>query len=111
MISYPYFLSLLNRIQITSFVNAQKLSKTPTSDVGVAKLITPEEMANPNCDELSMMTYLSQFPKAQLKPGAPIKPKTPKWVQTIQTCLYLLKMIIRSKTPKWVQTIEMCLYL
>ena len=30
-------------------------------------------MCNPNVDELSMMTYLSQFPEAQLKPGAPIK--------------------------------------
>ena len=30
-------------------------------------------MINPNVDELSMMTYLSQFPEAQLKPGAPIK--------------------------------------
>ena len=30
-------------------------------------------MVNPNVDELSMMTYLSQFPDAKLKPGAPIK--------------------------------------
>lgn len=30
-------------------------------------------MCNPNVDELSMMTYLSQFPEASLKPGAPIK--------------------------------------
>lgn len=26
-------------------------------------------------DEQSVMTYLSQFPKAKLKPGAPLKPK------------------------------------
>ena len=30
-------------------------------------------MVNPHVDELSMMTYLSQFPEAKLKPGAPIK--------------------------------------
>lgn len=32
-------------------------------------------MVNPKVDELSMMTYVSQFPDAKLKPGAPIKPK------------------------------------
>ena len=30
-------------------------------------------MVNPHIDELSMMTYLSQFPEAELKEGAPIK--------------------------------------
>jgi len=33
-------------------------------------------MCNPKVDELSMMTYLSQFPNAKLKPGAPLRPKT-----------------------------------
>lgn len=32
-------------------------------------------MINPQVDEQSMMTYLSQYPNAQLKPGAPVKPK------------------------------------
>ncbi len=32
-------------------------------------------MVNPNADELSMMTYLSQYPDAKLKPGAPINKK------------------------------------
>ena len=32
-------------------------------------------MVNPHVDELSMMTYLSQFPDAKLKPGAPISKK------------------------------------
>ena len=35
-------------------------------------------MVNPHVDELSMMTYLSQFPDAELKPGAPIKVKVHK---------------------------------
>lgn len=30
---------------------------------------------DPDVDEHSVMTYLSQFPKAKLKPGAPVKPK------------------------------------
>ena len=32
-------------------------------------------MVNPHIDDLSMMTYLSQFPDAKLKPGAPISKK------------------------------------
>lgn len=30
---------------------------------------------DPNVDEHSVMTYLSQFPKAKLKPGAPVRSK------------------------------------
>lgn len=30
---------------------------------------------HPDVDEHSVMTYLSQFPKAKLKPGAPLRPK------------------------------------
>ena len=40
------------------------------------KVIAPEEIVDPNVDEHSVMTYLSQFPKAKLKPGAPVRPKT-----------------------------------
>ena len=36
------------------------------------QVLEPKDMCNPNVDELSMMTYLSQFPEASLKPGAPI---------------------------------------
>ncbi|CAF2157131.1 unnamed protein product [Rotaria magnacalcarata] len=44
--------------------------------LGIPQLIQPHEMLNPKVDEQSMMTYLSQYPKANLKPGAPIRPKT-----------------------------------
>jgi len=44
--------------------------------LGCAQVIAPEEITNPDVDELSVMTYLSQFPKAVLKPGAPLRPKT-----------------------------------
>ena len=37
------------------------------------QVLLPEEITNPNVDELSVMTYLSGFTDAQLKPGAPIK--------------------------------------
>ena len=37
------------------------------------QVLQPEDMVNPKVDELSMMTYLSMFPEAKLKEGAPIK--------------------------------------
>ena len=39
-------------------------------------MIAPAEMNDPKVDELSMMTYLSQYPNAKIKSGAPLKPKT-----------------------------------
>lgn len=44
--------------------------------LGVRQLIKPDEMINPNIDEQSMMTYLSQYPSSKLKQGAPIRPRT-----------------------------------
>ncbi|XP_076762357.1 filamin-A-like isoform X2 [Xylocopa sonorina] len=44
--------------------------------LNIPQLIKPEEMVNPNIDEMSMMTYLSQYPNAELKPGAPLRPRT-----------------------------------
>ncbi|KAL6482814.1 hypothetical protein MHYP_G00076860 [Metynnis hypsauchen] len=44
--------------------------------LGVPQLIAPEEILDPGVDERSVMTYLSLFPKAKLKPGAPLKSKT-----------------------------------
>ncbi|XP_045034750.1 filamin-A isoform X2 [Daphnia magna] len=41
----------------------------------IPQLVKPEEMVNPNVDELSMMTYLSQYPNAKLQPNAPLRPK------------------------------------
>ena len=41
--------------------------------LGVAQLLTPEELVNPKVDELSMMTYLAQFRKAKVREGAPIQ--------------------------------------
>ncbi|XP_017847553.1 filamin-A isoform X2 [Drosophila busckii] len=44
--------------------------------LNVRQLIKPEELVNPNVDEQSMMTYLSQYPNSKLKSGAPLRPKT-----------------------------------
>ena len=44
--------------------------------LGIPQLIQPHEMVNPQVDEQSMMTYLSQYPSAKLKSGAPIQPRT-----------------------------------
>ncbi|XP_029167598.1 filamin-A isoform X3 [Nylanderia fulva] len=44
--------------------------------LNIPQLIKPEEMVNPNIDEMSMMTYLSQYPSAKLKTGAPLRPRT-----------------------------------
>nr|CAB3246486.1 filamin-C-like [Phallusia mammillata] len=56
--------------------NAAEAMKLADEWLGVPQVITPEEITNPNVDELSVMTYLSQFPKSKLKPGAPLRPKT-----------------------------------
>uniref|UniRef100_V5GPF5 Filamin-A n=1 Tax=Anoplophora glabripennis TaxID=217634 RepID=V5GPF5_ANOGL len=44
--------------------------------LNIPQLIKPEEIVNPNIDEQSMMTYLSQYPNAKIKPGAPLRPRT-----------------------------------
>ncbi|XP_078492931.1 filamin-C [Ciona intestinalis] len=56
--------------------NTAEAMKLADEWLGVPQVITPEEITNPHVDELSVMTYLSQFPKATLKPGAPLRPKT-----------------------------------
>ncbi|CAF1279207.1 unnamed protein product [Adineta steineri] len=55
--------------------NAREAMDLAEKWLGIPQLIQPHEMVNPQVDEQSMMTYLSQYPNAQLKHGAPIKPK------------------------------------
>ncbi|CAF4674333.1 unnamed protein product [Rotaria sp. Silwood1] len=55
--------------------NAKEAMDLAEKWLGIPQLIQPHEMINPQVDEQSMMTYLSQYPNAQLKPGAPVKPK------------------------------------
>uniref|UniRef100_A0A4W4FP37 Filamin B, like n=1 Tax=Electrophorus electricus TaxID=8005 RepID=A0A4W4FP37_ELEEL len=55
--------------------NATEAMQLADNWLGVPQVIAPEEIIDPSVDEQSVMTYLSQFPKAKLKPGAPLKPK------------------------------------
>ncbi|XP_067854900.1 filamin-B isoform X1 [Heptranchias perlo] len=55
--------------------NAREAMQQADDWLGVPQVIAPEEIIHQNVDEQSVMTYLSQFPKAKLKPGAPLKPK------------------------------------
>jgi len=56
--------------------NAREAMDLADEWLNVPKLLTPEEIVNPKLDEQSMMTYLSQFPNAKLKPGAPLRQRT-----------------------------------
>ncbi|XP_061114993.1 filamin-A-like isoform X2 [Conger conger] len=55
--------------------NAREAMQQADDWLGIPQVITPAEIVDPNVDEHSVMTYLSQFPKAKLKPGAPLRPK------------------------------------
>ncbi|XP_061187564.1 filamin-A-like isoform X11 [Saccostrea echinata] len=55
--------------------NAKEAMDNAEKWLDVPQLIKPEEITNPKVDEMSMMTYLAQFPKAKLKPGAPVRPR------------------------------------
>ncbi|RUS81267.1 hypothetical protein EGW08_010971 [Elysia chlorotica] len=55
--------------------NAKEAMDAAEKWLDVPQLIKPDEITNPKVDELSMMTYLSQFPNAKLKPGAPVRPR------------------------------------
>ncbi|KAK6026237.1 Filamin/ABP280 repeat protein [Ostertagia ostertagi] len=59
--------------------NTQRAMQIAQDRLGVAPLITPGELIHPEIDEMSVMTYLSQFPVAKLdqvarKPEPPAEP-------------------------------------
>lgn len=56
--------------------NAKEAMDLASKWLDVPQLVKPEEMVNPKVDELSMMTYLSQFPNAKLKDKAPLRLQT-----------------------------------
>lgn len=59
-----------------SVQNASEAMGLADDWLNVPQLIKPEEIVDPNIDEQSMMTYLSQYPNAKLKTGAPLRPRT-----------------------------------
>ena len=48
-----------------ALVNTQKAMQAAKDRLGVEPLIDPEELIHPEIDEMSVMTYLSQFPTAR----------------------------------------------
>lgn len=56
--------------------NATEALQLAEEWLSIPQLVRPEEMINPKVDDLSMMTYLSQFPNAKLKDGAPLRPRS-----------------------------------
>jgi filamin len=60
----------------TPLENAQLAMGRAEEWLGVPQVLAPQDMVNPNVDELSMMTYLSYFPEATPKPGAPVFSRT-----------------------------------
>ncbi|XP_048517321.1 filamin-A isoform X4 [Dendroctonus ponderosae] len=59
-----------------SVQNASEAMGLADDWLNIPQLIRPEEIVNPNIDEQSMMTYLSQYPNAKLKQDAPLRPRT-----------------------------------
>lgn len=55
--------------------NANEAMNLANEWLDVPQLIKPEDMVNPKVDDLSMMTYLSQYPNCKLKPNAPLRPR------------------------------------
>lgn len=53
--------------------NAAEALKLAEDWLDIPQLVRPKEMCNRKVDELSMMTYLSQFPCAKLRENAPLR--------------------------------------
>lgn len=69
----------ISMLSLCSKACGPPFGEVPISGPGIlppVQVIAPEEIVDPNVDEHSVMTYLSQFPKAKLKPGAPLRAKT-----------------------------------
>ncbi|XP_022101216.1 filamin-A-like isoform X2 [Acanthaster planci] len=56
--------------------NAKEAMQLAKDWLDVPQLLEPKDMCNPKVDDLSVMTYLAEFPKCKLKPGAPLRPRS-----------------------------------
>ncbi|XP_016373545.1 filamin-A-like isoform X1 [Sinocyclocheilus rhinocerous] len=87
--------------------NAREAMQQADDWLGVPQVITPEEIVDPNVDEHSVMTYLSQFPKAKLKPGAPLRPKlNPKKARAYGPGIEPTGNVVMKKAVFTVETIS-----
>lgn len=57
------------------FKNTQESMSLAADWLNIQLYITPEELTNGSVDEKSLLTYLSQFPGAKLRAGAPLRAK------------------------------------
>nr|XP_032651019.1 filamin-A-like isoform X2 [Chelonoidis abingdonii] len=87
--------------------NAREAMQQADDWLGIPQVITPEEIVDPNVDEHSVMTYLSQFPKAKLKPGAPLRPKlNPKKARAYGPGIEPTGNMVKRKAEFTVETIS-----
>ncbi|KAE8293044.1 Filamin-A [Larimichthys crocea] len=87
--------------------NAREAMQQADDWLGIPQVITPEEIVDPNVDEHSVMTYLSQFPKAKLKPGAPLRPKlNPKKARAYGPGIEPIGNVVMKKAVFTVETIS-----
>ncbi|XP_061617261.1 filamin-C-like isoform X2 [Phyllopteryx taeniolatus] len=88
--------------------NAREAMQQADDWLGVPQVIAPEEIVDPNVDEHSVMTYLSQFPKAKLKPGAPLRAKTlhPKKAKAFGPGIEPRGNVVLKPTEFLVETVE-----
>ncbi|XP_077470388.1 filamin-A isoform X1 [Stigmatopora argus] len=87
--------------------NAREAMQQADDWLGIPQVITPEEIVDPNVDEHSVMTYLSQFPKGKLKPGAPLRPKlNPKKARAYGPGIEPLGNVVMKKAVFTVETIS-----
>ncbi|KAJ8017344.1 hypothetical protein DPEC_G00016890 [Dallia pectoralis] len=87
--------------------NAREAMQQADDWLGIAQVITPEEIVDPNVDEHSVMTYLSQFPKSKLKPGAPLRPKlNPKKARAYGPGIEPTGNVVMKKAVFTVETIS-----
>ncbi|XP_061910179.1 filamin-A isoform X1 [Entelurus aequoreus] len=87
--------------------NAREAMQQADDWLGIPQVITPEEIVDPNVDEHSVMTYLSQFPKAKLKPGAPLRPKlNPKKARAYGPGIEPIGNVVTKKAVFTVETIS-----
>ncbi|XP_029102180.1 filamin-A-like isoform X2 [Scleropages formosus] len=90
-----------------SMENAREAMKQADEWLGIPQVITPEEIIDPNVDEHSVMTYLSQFPKAKLKPGAPLRPKlNPKKARAYGPGIEPTGNVVKKKAVFTVETVS-----
>ncbi|XP_061300191.1 LOW QUALITY PROTEIN: filamin-A-like [Pezoporus flaviventris] len=87
--------------------NAREAMQQADEWLGIPQVITPEEIVDPNVDEHSVMTYLSQFPKAKLKPGAPLRPKlNPKKARAYGPGIEPTGNVVKQRAEFTVETIS-----